>query len=144
MTTWNQHSNAADVLGLGPRTAGRLLQLGVRTAEQLVEACPERLARKLQDPRFSAPVVAAWQREVQLRLEVSELPDDAARVLAAIGFSSLKELARATPTELLAEVQLTLHQQRNVLWLAEMTPPTVASVAGWIRIAGEQCKKNAA
>ncbi len=144
MTPWNQHSNVADVLGLGPRIAGRLLRLGIRTAEQLIEVCPERLATKLQDERFSPESVAAWQREVELRIAIPDLPAEAVRVLAAVGYGSSQKLSQATPTELLAEVEFTLKEHRHVLWLAEMTPPTVAEVAGWIHSAHQQTDHHAA
>ena len=135
MTRWNYQSNVADVLSLGPRTAGRLLQLGVRTAADLLAAKPQALARRLNDEKLSTETIVAWQGETQLLLELPELGADAARVLAAIGFASSDAIARTTPTELLAQWETSCRAQPERSWLSQSPRPSVGEVNLWIRYA---------
>ena len=80
MMRWTLQSNACDVLSLGPRAAGRLATLGVRTVENLLAAKPQVVA----DRQFSTETIAAWQREARLVISLPLLPGDAVRILAAI------------------------------------------------------------
>ena len=130
MIQWTLQSNACEVLGLGPRAAGRLATVGVRTVAELLATKPQAAA----DPQFSAETVAAWQREAKLLIDLPLLPCDAARILAAIGVHSAEQLLRSTPTELIAEIE-TLWREEAETWLASKEKPTVRAVCAWIGIA---------
>ena len=112
---WNLHSNACDVLGLGPRTAGILATVGVRTVASLLAVSAESIARRVGDSSITAAVLASWQAEAQLILDFPELPAEAARLLGATGFHSAQQIRSSTPTELLAELEVAQQQKR---WLA--------------------------
>ncbi len=135
MPRWNLHSNVADVLSLGPRTAGRLTQVGVRTVADLLAAKSLAVARRLEERRFCAQVIELWQREAQLVLAVPTLPDEAARLLAAIGYHSTEKIARSTPTELLGAFETATKQGSAGGSPEKTSPPTVSELAGWIRCA---------
>lgn len=135
MTRWNLQCNVADVLGLGPRTAGRLQQVGVRTAEQLLDADVQAVATRLDDPRFSAATLADWQREAELRVTIPSLPADAARVLAALGVGNVDTLSRMTPTELLTDLDNVSQTEPRLAWLAKGPRPSVGEVNSWIQCA---------
>lgn len=134
MAYWTLESNAADVLSLGPRTAGRLMRLGLRTVAQLLAAKPQAVAERLRDERFTEKTVADWQREAQLLLEAPALASDAARLLAEAGFASAQRVARATPTELLAACEQTATSPR----------PSVQEASGWIGCAQQALAREAA
>ena len=134
MAHWTLESNVADVLSLGPRTAGRLLRLGVRSVAQLLTAKPQALAERMRDARFTEETVADWQREAQLLLEVPTLAGNVARLLAAAGYASAQRVARATPTELLAAVEK----------LANSPRPGVHEVNAWIQCAQQSLAERAA
>jgi len=133
MPQWNLHSNVADVLSLGPRTAGRLMQVGVRTVADLLAAKPRVVARRIHEGLFSAEVIELWQREAQLVLAVPTLPGDAARVLTAIGYHSAEKITRSTPTELLGAFEATTKTGSMGAPAEKTSPPTISELAVWIR-----------
>ena len=124
MVQWTLQSNACDVLSLGPRAAGRLATVGVRTVAELLAAKPQTAA----DRQFSAETIAAWQREARLLIELPLLPIDAARILAAIQVSSALQLLRSTPTQLIAEIENLWRESEAPSWLASQEKPSVRSV----------------
>lgn len=134
MAYWSLQSNVADVLSLGPRTAGQLMRLGVRTVAQLLAAKPQTLAERLRDMRFTEKTVADWQGEAQLLLDVPALAGEGARLLAAVGFASAQRVARATPTELVAAIEQ----------LPQTAVPTVQEVNAWIQCAQQALANRAA
>ena len=97
------------MLGLGPRAAGRLATVGVRTVKELLAAKPQAAA----DKQFSAETIACWQREARLVIAVAGLPAEAARLLAVVGIASAERLARSTPTELIAKLEALWHDSSN-------------------------------
>jgi predicted RecB family nuclease len=140
MIRWTLQSNACDVLGLGPRAAGRLATVGVRTVAELLAVKPQSAA----DKQFSAETIASWQREARLRVSVPDLPNDAARILAAIEIASAERLARSTPTELIAGIEALWRDQQRHSWLAMIARPTTAEICGWIGCAQHDARATAA
>ncbi len=134
MVIWTWQSNACDVLGLGPRAAGRLATVGVRTVAELLAAKPQAAA----DRQFSAETIAAWQREARLLVAVPQLPTDAARILAAVGIACPERLARSTPTELIAKVEALWRSVESNSWIAVKAKPTTAEICAWIAFAHQQ------
>jgi len=141
MIRWTPDSNVTDVLALGPRTAGRLLRLGIRTAEHLLAAKPHALAHKLAEARITPETIAEWQRETRLVMVTPGLSTDAARLLAALGFSTAERIAGCTPTELIAAVEQ-LQLDNHAEWLAKDFCPALSEVSQWIhcaRVAVDEC-----
>jgi hypothetical protein len=140
MVTWTFDCNACDVLGLGPRAAGRLATVGVRTVRELLAAKPQAAA----DRQFSAETIAGWQREARLLIGVPELTSDAARIIAAIEIASAERLARSTPTELIAKIEALWQNQQSHTWLAKIAKPSTAEICAWIGHANRQSLAHAA
>ncbi len=139
---WNLHSNACDVLGLGPRTAGQLATVGIRTVSELLAASADVVARRLQCSVISAHAFSAWQLEARLILELPNLPTEAARFLAAAGVPSGERIRQLTPTEILALLESA--QKKSDGWLATTSLPTVSAVSDWIFLARDAEKSYAA
>lgn len=140
MVQWTLQSNACDVLSLGPRAAGRLATVGVRTVAELLAVKPQAAA----DRQFSAEMVAAWQRESRLVIALPQLPSDAARILAAIGVSSVEQLLHATPTQLIAEIESLWREEDAKSWKNVLEKPTVRAVCAWIGVAHQANSSRAA
>ncbi|MEM9353274.1 MAG: DUF4332 domain-containing protein [Planctomycetota bacterium] len=140
MIRWNPNSNVADVLSLGPRTAGRLASVGVRTAGDLLAASPDAIAARLQmDPAL----VRQWRCEAALILELPGLPGDAARLLAAIGIASGEQLQGTTPLELIARIEAACRQAETPDWLSSAVLPSPEEAASWITcLDGRAPEKN--
>lgn len=144
MPRWNFHSNVADVLSLGPRTAGRLMQVGVRTVAELLAAKPQMVARRLDEKRFCARIFELWQREAQLVLAAPTLPSEAARLLTAIGFHSAEKVAKSTPTELLGAFETAIKQESSDGLTEKISPPSISELASWIQCAQSATSEMAA
>lgn len=140
MVTFTWQSNACDVLGLGPRAAGRLATVGVRTVAELLAAKPQAAA----DQQFSVETIAAWQREARLLVAVPQLSAAAARILAAIEIASAERLARSTPTELIAKIEALWREPAGNSWLTAKAKPTTAEICAWIACAHEQLSAQVA
>ena len=140
MVTWTLECNACDVLGLGPRAAGRLATVGVRTVAELLAIKPQAAA----DKQFSAETIASWQREARLLVNVPELSSIAARILAAIEVASAERLARSTPTELIAKIEALWQSRESHTWLANIAKPSTAEICAWIGVAQRSAIAHAA
>ncbi len=141
MPQWTLHSNVADVLGLGPRTAGRLMQVGVRTVAELLAAKPQAVSRRLE---IRSEILVLWQREAELVLAAPKLSPHAARILAAIGYSSCEKIARSTPTELLGAFEMASQEGCVGGGLEKKLPPSISELAIWIHCAKESSAELAA
>jgi len=151
MMEWNLQSHVSDVLALGPRTAGQLAAVGIRTVDELVAARPYVSTARMGEKAITADVFSAWQCESRLILALPQLPSEAARLLAAAGFGSAHRIGLCSPTELLAAIETAKQKaiaeknvaEKNVVeksavsWLAETALPTIAEVSEWIRLAGQ-------
>lgn len=137
MVHWNTKSNVADVLSLGPRTAGQLAQVGVRTAAEMLAVDTAVLAIRLNAPQFSCEQLTFWQHETRLLLAVPLFSCDTVRLLVALGWTRLENIARITPTELLAEMDRRKQEKNCPAWLAGEPTHRVAEVSDWIRTAQE-------
>lgn len=120
-----------DVLGLGPRVAGLLATVGIRTVAELLAAKPQAVGGRLRERSITTAVIAAWQCEARLILALPELSSVAARLLAAVGLDQARKISQFTPTELLANFEVTQLQNPDG-WLAKTVLPTVAEVGNWI------------
>jgi hypothetical protein len=139
MIRWNSLSNACDVLGLGPRAAGRLASVGVRTVADLLAASPATLA----DRKYTDTTIAAWQCEARLTLAVPEL-GPATRVLAAIGIQSVEQLQRTSPFELVARCESLWQAESSPSWLVTQPMPAMSDLCRWIELAQEKTTTRAA
>jgi len=135
MVHWNINSNVADVLSLGPRAAGRLAQVGVRTAAELLAIDAAVLASRLNAPQFSCEQLTCWQHETRLLLAAPQFSCETARLLVALGWTRLENIARVTPTELLAEIEKRKQEKNSPTWLVNQPSHGVAEVSDWIRMA---------
>lgn len=138
MVKWTHKSNACDVLGLGPRAAGRLATVGVRTVADLLAAKPHAAA----DRQFSAETIAGWQREARLIVSLPELGSRAARILAAIEVASAERLARSTPTELIAKAEALWRDSESQSWLGTMMKPSTREICEWISLANPRVEST--
>ncbi len=143
MMQWNLQSNVCDVLALGPRTAGWLATVGIRTVMELLVAKPQAISIRLCETSISVDAIAAWQCEARLILALPELPTSASRLLAAVGYDRAECIGNCTPTELLAAIE-TAQKKNPTCWLANTTLPTVSEVGEWIHLAQQINKSFAA
>lgn len=136
MIEWNLKSNVADVLSLGPRTSAKLLQVGVQTVEQLLVAKPHVLGVRLADDRINWKTISGWQREAQLTLALPKLSSDALRLLAMADYTTPRQIANSSPTEMIARLE-SIEMEAEGL-------PGFQEIGEWISVAQETVKNRAA
>jgi len=144
MIRWTLQSNATDVLSLGPRTAGLLLRVGIRSVEQLLVAQPVEIEQRLQNERITAQTLGNWQREAQLILAAPQMPAEAVQILAVAGFSSPQKIACSAPTELLAAIDTRAKEINSAYSEENFSLPSVSVISTWIRSARESLDNHAA
>ena len=137
-------SNAADILNLGPRTAGLLLTVGIRTVEQLLAAQPLEIEQRLSKSPIAAHTITVWQHEARLVLAAPELPVEAIRIFAAAGMSNLKKIASTTPTELLTALEVPASEKKLSNAAKKISAPAIVDVSNWIRSARKLLSDQAA
>ena len=111
------------------------MQAGVRTVADLLAVKPQAIGLRIGDEEFDSESIEAWQREAELVIAAPHLPSQAARVLAIVGFHNPARIARSTPIELLAAIEVAVDQEHRASWLRKNSRPSVSELADWIRCA---------
>jgi hypothetical protein len=120
---------------IGPKTANRMLGHGWRTVGEFLAADPEEVSNKLNSSWATTEIVADWQKQAWLVLQIAELSGTAAQMLVGAGYSTVEEVAAAEATELvsyLAEYCQTSAGQRT---LRDAKVPDQITAARWIAAA---------
>ncbi len=117
---------------IGPKIAGMLERVGVKTVADLLDADPDELAVKLANRHYDADVLAEWQQQAQLVCEVPELRGGDAQLLTGCGVGDAEELGRQNTDELFTAVKLFAGKADGVRILRGGKPPLKEEVAGWI------------
>lgn len=120
---------------IGPKTANRLLAHGWRTVGEFLAADPADVSKKLNSSWASAEVVADWQKQAWLVLQIAELSGTAAQLLVGAGYPTVADVAAAEAAELvcyMAEYSQTGPGQRI---LRDGKIPDQITAARWIAAA---------
>jgi len=118
-----------DVLGIGPVYGAKLREAGVTNTEKLQKATSTRYQRQKLAQTTGIPykLVLAWAQKVEL-MTIKGIGPRQSNLLAAIGITSAKELARRVPAN--------LHDRLAVA--NTFTPkfvdrtPTLATITKWV------------
>jgi len=144
MIAWTWQSNVCDVLGLGPRAAGSLARVGIYSVDDLLAVSPALVEVRLKDKKLSAETIGDWQREARLVVLLPELPPEAARLLAAAGYSCPEQIARCAPTELVIAYETLKQEHKHAAWVTDMKQPGIAEFCAWITCAKKSLHQHAA
>jgi hypothetical protein len=121
-----------DAPSIGPKTATRFQQVGLKTISEFLEADPDEVARKLSTRHITADVLRDWQAQSTLMVDVPGLRGHDAQLLVAADVRDKPSLQASTPRELLdkvLEVAATAHG-RSIL--RDSAVPDLEEVAEWI------------
>lgn len=121
-----------DAPSIGPKTATRFQQVGLKTISELLEADPDEVARKLSTRHITADVLRDWQAQSTLMVDVPGLRGHDAQLLVAADVRNKPSLQASTPRELLdkvLEVAATAHG-RSIL--RDSAVPDLEEVTEWI------------
>jgi len=96
------NSPVVDAPSIGPKTAKKLLAVGVRTIGDLLSLAPATGAVLIDQRHISAQTIHEWQSQARLALGVPGLRSREAQALVGCGVGDAEELALLEP-EMLAE-----------------------------------------
>ena len=135
----SREAPVVDAPSIGPRTAGRLDVLGIRTVGDLLSLAPEDAARRIKATHINARVIRDWQAQALLACQVPGLSGLSAQILVGAGIASLEDLARADAEGLMQDISRYLSSAAGARILRDNDPPERVAVEAWIRAAGALC-----
>jgi predicted flap endonuclease-1-like 5' DNA nuclease len=120
-----------DAPSIGPKTAARLREVGVRTVSELLRLSPEAVAAALNTRHITAPLVRDWQDQALLACHAPGLNSRDAQTLVACEVRDVEALAQADAATLLAAATaFAASKDGERLW--PKGPPTQEIILRWI------------
>jgi predicted flap endonuclease-1-like 5' DNA nuclease len=118
---------------IGPKTAGRLYGLAIKTVADLLAADPADIARRLGDSRIDADKVTAWQQQARLVMEIPGLRGGQAQLLVGGGLTTVDAIAETEPADAMAAILgfANTHDGRRAL--RDAPPPDLEKVHTWVQ-----------
>jgi predicted flap endonuclease-1-like 5' DNA nuclease len=137
-------TSVVDAPSIGPKTAGRLNLIGVKTVGDLLEVSPDDAAGRIKQGHINARVIRDWQAQALLACSVPDLPGTAAQLLVGAGVSSLDDLATADTDFLVDAIAMFAATSEGERALRGQPVPSRDRVRSWIEAALEICEKRSA
>jgi predicted flap endonuclease-1-like 5' DNA nuclease len=128
----NLEDPVVDAPSIGPRTAERLQEIGVRTVRELLDADPESLSKQLGNSRFTAKVVREWQAQATLACRIPQLRGHDAQILVACEVTDPSQLAAMDENELWSRVRPFVRTAEGKRIIRSGKAPDIDEVREWI------------
>ena len=120
---------------IGPKTAERLRDAGVRTVAEFLAAEPVQLAGQLDNRRITRAIIEAWQSQARLACRIPNLRGHDAQILVACEITSVEDLARMSPDELWDRIRPFLRTNECKRIIRKGKLPDQDEVIQWARSA---------
>ena len=133
-----------DAPSIGPKTATRFQQIGMTKVRDLMHADATATASKLETRHITATVVADWQDQSRLMINVPGLRGHDAQILVAAGIRTQTELRQASVAVLLKKVVEVAATTEGKRILRSGAVPDEAEVTEWIAAAQQMAEPKAA
>lgn len=120
---------------IGPKTAERLIAVGLSTVGDLLAADAEATAMRIGARHITPATIVDWQDQARLVMSVPGLRGTHAQLLVGAGLRTIEEIAAAEPTALSAAILkfATTREGERVLRSGE--PPDIERIKTWIESA---------
>lgn len=133
-----------DAPSIGPKTAGRLSVIGVRTVGDLLSLTPEDAAQRIKASHINAGIIKDWQAQALLACSVPDINGTSAQLLVGAGVYSVDDLATTDLDSLMDAIELFASSNEGERLLRDGTPPSRERVKGWIEAALVICENRSA
>lgn len=125
-------ADIVDAPSIGPKTASRFQEVGVRTIGEFLNSDVNDLAAKFNSRQFSKDVLRDWQDQSRLMLTVPGLRGHDAQLLVAAEIRNREDLSRADAEQLLYSLDTIVDSSEGRRILRDSAPPDLAEVRSWI------------
>ena len=140
----SRESEVVDAPSIGPKTAGRLNIIGVKTVGDLLALAPEDAAARIKASHINAGVIKDWQAQALLACSVPELNGTNAQLLVGAGIYSVDDLAAADVDFLIDAITLFAQSNEGQRAVRDGKLPERARVKAWIEAALVICESRTA
>ncbi len=124
-----------DAPSIGPKLAGRLKDIGIKTVDDLLEMDPADIAAELQSKHITDETVRQWQEQAALVCQVPGLRGHDAQILVGSGYRSVEELAAGEIGQMVGDVQKFLATPEAERMVRNAKMPERGEMVDWIRSA---------
>ncbi len=131
----NVEDEIVDAPSIGPKTATRFQQIGMRKVRDFLNADAVKTAAKLATRHITAEVIRDWQDQSKLMIAVPGLRGHDAQILVAVGIRDGVTLSQAEVSSLLDKVLHVADTSEGKRILRSGAVPDAEEVTSWINAA---------
>lgn len=117
---------------IGPKTASKFEQIGVRNIREFLRTTAESMAERIGFKRITADVIRQWQAQTRLVCRVPNLRDHDAQLLVGVGIDEPEKLEAMTPRQVLDLVGPYADTKEGLKIIRAGKRPDLAEVTDWI------------
>lgn len=117
---------------IGPKTARRFLDLGIKTVGDLIVADPKSTAVALNNRHIDDEKIEQWQTQAKLACRIPGIYGHDAQILVACGFDDPAEITEAEPDQLLSLVEEFADSPEGKSVLRGGKRPDLKEIQNWI------------
>jgi predicted flap endonuclease-1-like 5' DNA nuclease len=140
----NRDSDIVDAPSIGPKTAGRLGLIGVKTVGDLLSLAPEDAAHRIKASHINAGIIKDWQAQAVLACTIPDLSGTNAQILVGAGIYSVDDLAAIDLDSLVEAVDLFVTSNEGERLLRDGAGPDRERLKGWVEAAVTICEDRSA
>jgi len=140
----SREASVVDAPSIGPKTAGRLNVIGVRTVADLLALSPDEAAAQIKQSHINAQVIKDWQAQAALACTIPDLNGTSAQLIVGAGVMSVEDLATADLDTLVSGIEMFASTNEGERALRNQARPDRTRIKSWIEAALDICEKRTA